>query len=387
MKKIKNISMFKDLHKATFIDRPNRFVLNCMLNNKKVAASLPNPGRLSELLFPGCEVFLTYSDKPSRKTRYTAVSVIKEGFPVMLHTHKTNEVARKLLENKLIPGLEDAVIVRAEVPFGNSRFDFLLRRNQKDLYVEVKSCTLFGNKVAMFPDAVTERGRKHLTELSYMKKEGINSAVIFIIHYSEAEYFLPDYHTDILFAQTFLECRESIDFFPLAVKWEDDLSLSLQVKQAIIPWKTIEEEACDRGSYLILLKVKEEKKIAIGKLGDIIFQPGYYIYAGSAMNNLSKRVKRHLRLRKNLHWHIDYLRQEAEIVTDLPVRSSQDLECEIASAISRISDLSIARFGSSDCNCQSHLFYFKENPLDKKQFMKLIEYFRMDRLFQCNMLH
>lgn len=377
-----NIKIFENIQKGSFIERPNRFIIYCNVKGKKIRAFLPNPGRLQELLFPGSEIFLIHNDDPSRKTQYTAVGVLKENYPVMLHTHKTNTIVRILLNKKLVPGLEDTEVVKAEVPYDKSRFDFLLKKNNKDIYVEVKSCTQFGGKVAMFPDAVTERGRKHLNELSHMKEKGINNAVIFVIHYPGGKYFMPDYHTDILFSKTFLECKNNIHFIPLCIKWNEDLSLSEEVKKAEIPWDKISEEAKDRGSYMILLEVKSKKKINIGKMGEIVFEPAYYIYTGSAMANLEKRIKRHRSLRKKLHWHIDYLRQEGDLLADFPVRSSKDLECEIADKVSEISDFIIPDFGSSDCKCNSHLSGFKENPLDKKEFIKIIQYFRMDRLFE-----
>ena len=151
--------------RATFLERPNRFLGRCNADGLGVVdAFLPNPGRLWELLLPGALLYLypaTPSEKiyPSRrKTNYTVLAVQRNGSPIFLHTHITNQVARYLIERRLIPPLEGAEIVKGEVSHGRSRFDFLLREHGRDLYLEVKSCTLFGNGVAMFPDAVTERG-------------------------------------------------------------------------------------------------------------------------------------------------------------------------------------------------------------------------------------
>jgi sugar fermentation stimulation protein A len=373
------MKFFSDVKKAYFIDRPNRFLVNCEFEGKVITAFLPNPGRLQELLFPGTVLYITKNPSVlSRKTDYTVTGIVKNDLPVMLHTHVSNNVVRELISKKLIPPLEDTIIAGSEVPYKNSRFDFLLQKGKEKIYLEVKSCTLFHNHVSMFPDAVTERGRRHLEELKHIAEGGIKAAVIFLIHYYGADVFSPDYHTDLLFSKTFLSCKDIVDFIPLAIKWNEDFSLSDETKVLPVPWEIIEKEAGDRGSYLLLLEIKREKDIKIGKLGTIKFYPGYYVYAGSAMKNLSQRIKRHYRLRKNFHWHIDYLREEAGVVADFPVRSSEDLECKIAASMSEISDFNIPSFGSSDCNCKSHLYGFTKNPLLSPQFINIVMDYRIN---------
>jgi len=333
-----------------------------------------------ELLFPGTTVYVTSDGcNESRITKYTAVFLIKDNIPVMVHTHKSNEIVKYLIEKKLVPSLEDAAVICSEITCGKSRFDFLLKHGMEEFYLEVKSCTLFGEKICMFPDAVTERGRKHLKELSHMAEKGIKTCVLFLVHCYRAEYFLPDYHTDLLFGQTFLECN-NVNIIPLAIEWNDDLSFSGKTKILSVPRKLIEHEARDRGSYMILMELKEKTHIETGKLGKISFEPAFYVYTGSAMANLTRRIERHRRFRKNHHWHIDYLREHTNIIADFPVRSSEDLECNIAESISKIADFSVKNFGSSDCKCESHLFGFRNNPLLEKEFIKVIQYFRMDRL-------
>ncbi len=196
-----------EILKAKFLERPNRFLIRCTAKGLGVIdAHLPNPGRLWELLIPGANLYLS-SDAGSkrdralkRKTSYTALAAERKGFPILLHTHLTNQVARYLIEAKSIPSLDEAEIVRQEVSLGKSRFDFLLKENGADLYLEVKSCTLFGNGVAMFPDAVTERGRRHLLELAEMGRNGIRAMILFVVHYPHVEWFMPDFHTDYEFS-------------------------------------------------------------------------------------------------------------------------------------------------------------------------------------------
>jgi sugar fermentation stimulation protein A len=373
---------FDGIEKAEFIYRPNRFLVRCRKDGQEITAFLPNPGRLQELFLPGRMLYLTLNKISSqRKYSYTVVAVEREGLPIMLHTHKTNAVARYLIDKGRVLGLEGARVIGQEITIGHSRFDLLIAYEGRELLVEVKSCTLVGNRIAMFPDAVTERGARHLRELAELSQKGRETAVLFVIHWPRAEYFLPDYHTDLHFAQTMLACKEKVRFFPVAVRWKKDLSLDSKTRPLTIPWDFIQREAKDRGSYLLILKLREGKSITVGKMGNIAFPPGYYIYVGSAMANLTARMERHRRLRKNHHWHIDYFRQEAEFEAALPVRASVSLECPMAEAMGKIADWSISGFGSSDCSCPTHLFGMKSNPFYSSEFIDLIQYFRMDRLY------
>ena len=371
---------FKDTLRARFLKRPNRFLIQCEWKGRVLSAFLPNPGRLEELLLPGSHIRLTEEDSPNRKTRYTAVAVDREGQPMMLHTHLTNEVARYLLQNRMVPGLENAGIVRSEIPVRGSRFDFLLEEGSQNILLEVKSCTLVGERVAMFPDAVTERGNRHLRELAKISEEGARAVLLFIVHWPFARIFMPDYHTDLNFSQTLLRVRDKVEVIIISVRWNQDLLLSSEVKVLDVPWDTIEREARDRGSYLLVLHLKRDRKIGVGKLGRIHFKKGFYVYVGSAMANLSKRMERHRHLRKQIHWHIDELRAVAEFHSALAIRSSDRLECEVAEAMSGITEWSVPRFGSTDCSCETHLFGMASDPILSEDFQKLLQYFRMDRL-------
>ncbi len=366
--------------KARFLSRPNRFLVRCRWKGRILSAFLPNPGRLQELFLPGRIIHLVKEDKPQgRKTRYTAVAVNRDGYPMMLHTHRTNDVARYLLQEGKIPGLRRARVVRSEVRVGRSRFDFLLEEGKSDILLEVKSCTLVGKRVAMFPDAVTERGARHLRELAGMAEEGVKAVVLFVVHWPFAKVFMPDYHTDLSFSQIFLEIRNRVEVIPVSVRWNKDLSLSSGIRVLQIPWKRIEKEAENRGSYLLILRLKRNRTISVGKLGKVCFRKGFYIYVGSAMANLSKRMERHRHLRKRRHWHIDELRAVAEFHSVLAIRSSDRLECEIAKAMSKIAEWSVSEFGSTDCSCETHLFGIPGDPLESESFHKLLQYFRMDR--------
>jgi sugar fermentation stimulation protein A len=288
-------------------------------------------------------------------------------------------VARYLLQKRKIPGLENARIVKSEIQLRGSRFDFLLRDGDQDILLEVKSCTLVGEGVAMFPDAITERGRRHIEELAKISEKGVRTVMLFMVHWPFAKVFMPDYHTDLDFSQTLLHTRNKVDVIPASVLWKKDLSFSSEIEVLKIPWELIEKEAKDRGSYLLILNLMRNQKIGIGKLGRVIFRKGFYIYVGSAMANLSKRMERHRHLRKQHHWHIDDLRAVAEFHSVLAIRSSDRLECEIAKAVDKIAEWSVSGFGSTDCSCDTHLFGISKDPLQSEAFHTLLQYFRMDR--------
>jgi len=346
-----------------------------------IKAFLPNPGRLWELLLPGAVLALEKSSQPDRKLPYTVVAIEREGHPVMAHTHRTNDLVEHLLRQGILPGLEGTQIVRREIQHGNSRFDFLLKRGKEEIYLEVKSCTLFGKQVAMFPDAVTARGKKHVEELAELRMGGISGAVVFLICWPKAEFFLPDYHTDLEFARTLWAARKKVSILPVSLEVSPDFSVTSNVKLLEIPWAILEKEMEDHGTYNLILRLPVKKEIEVGKLGKIQFKKGFYLYAGAARKNLTQRLERHRRERKKLFWHIDYLRAHAEVHQALPIRASDSLECELAGALKKISGWEVPNFGSSDCSCNSHLLGMSEDPFHSPEFISLLQYFRMDRLF------
>jgi Uncharacterized conserved protein len=114
-----------------------------------------------------------------------------------------------------------------------------------------------------------------------------------------------------------------------------------------------------KGSYVLLIELAVSKDILVGKLGYISFPKAFYAYVGSAMNGFKARLPRHLRREKKLHWHIDYLLQEARIADIILCPGEQRTECLIAQAMAE-EFASISDFGCSDCCCGSHLYYDKD---------------------------
>ncbi|MCE5263647.1 MAG: DNA/RNA nuclease SfsA [Deltaproteobacteria bacterium] len=372
--------LFGPIVLGSFIDRPNRFVIRCATAGGVVEAYMPNPGRMWELLLPGRTVYLVGKAGGQAGLAHMAVAVERDGIPLLLHTHASNAVAAALIARGRIPGLEDAEIVRREVQAGKSRFDFLLQKNGRPFYLEVKSCTLVGRRIAMFPDAITARGKRHLEELAGLSRSGTACGVLFLIHWPQARFFLPDYHTDLEFARTFLAVRNDLSITAVSLGWRADLSLDPEVRAATIPWELIEQEARDAGSYLMLLHLPRAVTIAVGSLGMKTFAAGHYLYVGTASRGLSRRMERHRRKGTAVHWHIDHLKGYADRCTPIPIRSASRLEHELAAAVGKIADGCVADFGSSDCDCPGHLFHFTEHPLRQPSFIDLLLRFRIDRL-------
>jgi len=114
-----------------------------------------------------------------------------------------------------------------------------------------------------------------------------------------------------------------------------------------------------KGIYCLFIHLQKDKHITVGRLGCLFFSQGFYIYVGSGLNNLEKRIQRHRKKDKKMHWHIDYFLQHATIINVLTIETGDKLECSIARLLSLIPSVQeIPHFGSSDCHCTSHLFYF-----------------------------
>jgi len=111
-----------------------------------------------------------------------------------------------------------------------------------------------------------------------------------------------------------------------------------------------------KGTYCLIINVKTDSEIKVGSLGRLKFAKGHYVYVGSALNNLEKRIARHLKNRKKEHWHIDYLLASRNAVVEevLYRQSNERQECKFAQLLSR-SGAAVTNFGSSDCKCKSHL--------------------------------
>ncbi len=116
----------------------------------------------------------------------------------------------------------------------------------------------------------------------------------------------------------------------------------------------------ERGTYIAVFTTSRRRRIQVGRLGCLWFEPGLYLYVGSAQRNLAARLERHARRVKPLRWHIDYLSTRAAMVGAMIVPGPRERECELARELGRMYDLAVPGFGASDCRCGGHLFYTEE---------------------------
>lgn len=175
---------------GVFIARPNRFVAYVDVGGEKVICHVKNTGRLKELLLPGAEVLVKRADNPQRKTPYDLLSVYKGAQLVNIDSHAPNRLFAEWL-----PGSgywADITGIKPESKWGNSRFDFRLEAGGQSVYVEVKGVTLEQGGVAMFPDAPTLRGVKHVNELAECTAQGHRAAIVFIIQMKGVDCFRPN---------------------------------------------------------------------------------------------------------------------------------------------------------------------------------------------------
>jgi len=126
----------------------------------------------------------------------------------------------------------------------------------------------------------------------------------------------------------------------------------------------VKESIQKGGIYNLIIKLSKDKEIRIGRLGTFVFPEGFYVYTGSAQNGLEKRINRHLSIIKKFHWHIDYLLSCAKIIDILRYIGSRKDECKLNCVIGKVAGATavVKKFGSSDCNCITHLYYFKNIP-------------------------
>lgn len=182
------------LQKAFFLSRPNRFLARCRLDGEEIVCHVKNTGRLRELLTPGREVLVQFHPEEGRKTKWTLLFVKMGETLVSIDSQLPNRIAAEGIQSGtiLLSGYERPDTVKREQRFGNSRFDLLLEKEGRQAFVEVKGVTLVRDGCAQFPDAPTERGMKHLEELSLAKKAGIDAFILFIIQRADANRFSPN---------------------------------------------------------------------------------------------------------------------------------------------------------------------------------------------------
>ena len=198
--------VYKNIFKAEFISRPNRFIANIKIDGKEEVAHVKNTGRCRELLTEGATVFVQKSDNPGRKTKYDLIGVIKGSRMINMDSQIPNKVFGEWAQNS---GFFDGLtFIKAEKTYGNSRFDYYLETEKDRIFAEVKGVTLEEDGVVLFPDAPTERGVKHVNELCQCVEDGYKAYIFFIIQMDNVKYFTPNRKTHPAFADALKNAAE-----------------------------------------------------------------------------------------------------------------------------------------------------------------------------------
>jgi sugar fermentation stimulation protein A len=200
--------MFRETIRGEFVERLNRFLALVEVDGRDTPCFLPNPGRMEELLIPGGPVLLKPAENAGRKTAFDLVAVEFKGRLVSVDSRIPNKVMAEALESGTLPEFRGYTGVIPEYSYHTSRFDFLLRGRGRDCLMEVKSCTLVKDGVALFPDAPTERGKRHVKGLIRAKEEGFRSCIVFVVQRDDAALFSPNSETDPAFSKALKEAHE-----------------------------------------------------------------------------------------------------------------------------------------------------------------------------------
>lgn len=185
--------------KAVFLERPNRFVAKVNLDGEEIYCHVKNTGRCRELLVPGAQVWLEDSENPNRKYRYSLVTVRKGDRLVNMDSQAPNKAVGEWLKNAGL--FDDIRVLKAESRYGTSRFDFYCEYEDKKAYIEVKGVTLENDNIVSFPDAPTERGARHVSELIECIKDGYEAYIIFVVQMKNVLHFEPNAVNDPAFAE------------------------------------------------------------------------------------------------------------------------------------------------------------------------------------------
>ena len=177
------------LLRGTLLKRYKRFFADILLDSgEQITAHCPNTGAMTGCAEPGFTAWVSPSDNPKRKLKFTwELAVTPQGDWISVNTHRANKLVQSALEAHTLPGITDYTEVKREVspPDFHSRFDFCVTRSDNTpLYIEVKSVTLAEGNDGFFPDAVTSRGTKHAEELAMLARQGVATALLFCVQHS-----------------------------------------------------------------------------------------------------------------------------------------------------------------------------------------------------------
>ena len=193
---------YKNMVPGIFLRRPNRFIAYIEIGGQEEVCHVKNTGRCRELLPSGAQVWCEISDNPNRKTKYDLITVKKGDRLINMDSQAPNAAAKEWL---LAGGLGQLENLKAETTHGQSRFDFSFTKDGRQCFLEVKGVTLENDGICAFPDAPTQRGAKHLTELAEAVRQGYGAYVLFVIQMEDVKFLHPNDATDPEFGKALRE--------------------------------------------------------------------------------------------------------------------------------------------------------------------------------------
>ena len=207
----------EELVHGRLIQRYKRFLADVELDDgTKVTAHCTNSGTMKSCLEDGAEVYLTPVNDPKRRTKFTWEMIKIDERWVGINTNNPNKIAFEAVSNNLIPELSGYDFVKREVKYGDSRFDVMAQKDGETCFIEVKNVTMKEGNAALFPDAVTTRGRKHLNTLVDVKKQGMRAVMLYIIQRMDVERFGPADDIDPEYGKALREAyRQGVEIIPM----------------------------------------------------------------------------------------------------------------------------------------------------------------------------
>lgn len=210
----------QDLVHGKLIQRYKRFLADVELDSGEVVtAHCTNSGTMKSCLEEGAEVYLSPVNDPKRKTRFTWEMIKIDGGWVGINTSNPNLLAYEALRDQKIDGLRGYHQIRREVKFGDSRLDIVAENDREKCVIEVKNVTMKEGTRALFPDAITVRGKKHLATLTELKARGFRAVMLYVIQRSDIQTFGPAWEIDPAYSEALVRAiAAGVEIFPVMAK-------------------------------------------------------------------------------------------------------------------------------------------------------------------------
>lgn len=176
-----------------------------------INAHVPNTGSMKECWEPGWKVLVTHANDPKRKLQYTLEMTYNGKSWICVNTGMTNKLVKEALESEVVAELLGYEKIKPEQKYKDSRIDFFLSEHpdKPDCYVEVKNVTLVEGNKALFPDAVSTRGQKHLRDLKEIKESGLRACMLYVVNRADASSFSPADDIDPKYGELLREAAEA----------------------------------------------------------------------------------------------------------------------------------------------------------------------------------